>query len=71
MAVKTWKSDAVTIKVDYDKCKGHGTCVDECPSEVYELQDGKTVPVQIDACIECCACVEGCPEGAIEHSACE
>jgi NAD-dependent dihydropyrimidine dehydrogenase PreA subunit len=71
MAIKTWQSDAVTIKVDNDKCKGHGTCVDECPSEVFELQDGKTVPVQIDACIECCACVEGCPEGAIEHSACD
>lgn len=71
MAIKTWKSDAVTIKVDNDKCKGHGECVDECPSEVYELQDDKTVPVQIDACIECCACVEGCPEGAIEHSSCE
>ena len=71
MAIKTWKSDAVTIKVDNDKCKGHGECVDECPSEVYELQDDKTVPVQIDACIECCACVEGCPEGAIDHSACE
>ena len=71
MAIKTWKGDAVTIKVDNDKCKGHGACVDECPSEVYELQDGKTVPVQIDDCIECCACVEGCPEGAIEHSSCE
>lgn len=71
MTVKTWQGDAITIKVDNDKCKGHGACVDECPAEVYELQDGKTVPVQIDACIECCACVEGCPEGAIGHSSCE
>ena len=71
MNIRTWKSDAVTIKVDYDKCKGHSDCVDACPSEVYELTDGKTVPVNIDECIECCACAENCPEGAIDHSACE
>ena len=71
MDLKMWKSDAVTIKVDYDKCNGHGDCVDACPSEVYELIDDKAVPVNIDECVECCACVETCPEEAIEHSACE
>ena len=71
MSIKTWQSDAVTIKVDYDKCTGQGECADGCPSEVYELQGSKTVPVQIDDCIECCACVEACPEGAIIHSACD
>jgi len=71
MDLKMWKSDKVTIKVDYDKCKGHSECVDACPSEVYELIDGKAVPVNIDECVECCTCVETCPEGAIEHSACE
>lgn len=71
MNIKTWESDSVTIKVDYDKCNGQGKCVDVCPSEVYELQDGKTVPVKIDDCIECCACVENCPEEAIVHSSCD
>jgi NAD-dependent dihydropyrimidine dehydrogenase PreA subunit len=71
MDLKMWKSDAVTIKVDYDKCKGHGDCADDCPSEVYELIDDKAVPVNIDECVECCTCVETCPEEAIEHSACE
>ncbi|MBL0715839.1 MAG: 4Fe-4S binding protein [Desulfosarcina sp.] len=71
MTIKTWKSDAVAINVDYDKCKGLGDCADACPSEVYEVQDGKAVPVDIDQCIECCTCVETCPEGAITHSACE
>ena len=42
MDLKMWKSDTVTIKVDYDKCQGHGDCADACPSEVYELSDGKT-----------------------------
>jgi len=41
----------VTIKVDYDKCKGHGDCVDSCPGEVYELKDGKAVPVNINDCV--------------------
>jgi NAD-dependent dihydropyrimidine dehydrogenase PreA subunit len=71
MDIKTWKSEAVTIKVDNDKCKGHGDCVDACPSDVYELNNAKAVPVRINDCIECCTCVEVCPEFAIDHSACE
>ena len=71
MAVKTWQSDSVTIKVDYDKCKGHGDCVDSCPGEVYEIDNGnKAVPVNINDCVECCTCVEVCPENAIDHSSC-
>ncbi len=47
MAVKTWQSDMVTIKVDYDKSKGHGDCADSCPGEVYEIDNDKAVPVNI------------------------
>ncbi|MFC1812705.1 4Fe-4S ferredoxin [Thermodesulfobacteriota bacterium] len=65
MALKTWESDLVTIKVDYDKCKEHGDCVDSCPGEIYELKDGKTVPANINGCVEVC------PENAIDHSSCE
>jgi NAD-dependent dihydropyrimidine dehydrogenase PreA subunit len=71
MAVKTWQSDMVTIKVDYDKCKGHGDCADSCPAEVYEIDNDKAVPVNINDCVECCTCVEVCPEDAIDHSSCE
>jgi NAD-dependent dihydropyrimidine dehydrogenase PreA subunit len=70
MEIKTWQSDGVTIKVDYDKCKGHGRCVEYCPGEVYEIVDGKTAASAIDQCVECCTCVEVCPEQAIEHSSC-
>ena len=70
MDIKTWEGAEVTIKVDYDRCSGKGECVESCPSAVYELQSGKSVPVNIDACIECCGCVSICPEIAIEHSAC-
>lgn len=72
MAKKTWKSDEldVTIEIDYDKCKGHGNCVDECPCEVFELVDGKATAPNINECSECCLCVEGCPESAIKHNSC-
>lgn len=70
MDIKEWQDDAVTIRVDYDLCSGHGECVESCPGEVYELQDDKAVPVAIDGCVECCTCVSVCPEEAIEHSSC-
>ncbi len=69
MSVKEWTSGEVTIKIDYEKCIGHGDCAEGCPSSVYELQDGKAVPVNIGECIQCCACVRNCPEEAIQHSA--
>lgn len=71
MDIKEWQGDLITIKVDYDKCSGHGECVRACPGEVYELKDGKTVAVSVFDCVECCTCIEVCPEGAIEHSSCE
>jgi NAD-dependent dihydropyrimidine dehydrogenase PreA subunit len=68
--IKEWKSADWTIKIDYDKCVGAGECVDICPSEVFELVNGKSTPPNIDDCVECCSCVEVCPEDAIEHSSC-
>ncbi len=69
MVIKEFKGE-VTIKIDYDKCKGHAECVDVCPADVYELKDGKSTAPMVNDCIECCSCVEVCPEGAIEHSSC-
>lgn len=60
----------VKITVDKDKCVGCGECVDVCPSEVFELVDGKSEPINADECVECCACVEACPEEAITHESC-
>lgn len=37
--------------VDADKCVGCGECVDVCPVEVYELQDGKSNPVNGEECL--------------------
>jgi NAD-dependent dihydropyrimidine dehydrogenase PreA subunit len=69
--IKTWKSEMVTIQIDYDKCKGNRECVDSCPAEVYQLKDQKAVPININDCVECCTCVSVCPENAIAHSSCK
>lgn len=70
MGVKVFKSGDIVIKINHDKCNGDGACIDACPSEVFELKEGKSVAVRVEDCVECCSCVEACPEGAIEHSSC-
>jgi len=56
---------AYTLTVDQDKCVGCGECVDVCPAEVYELQDGKSNPVNAEECLGCESCVEVCQQSAI------
>ena len=72
MVVKKFTSESlgITIDVDFDKCTGCGECVNICPTETYELIDGKAHATKIDDCVQCCACVSACPEGAIVHSSC-
>ncbi|MBD3230212.1 MAG: 4Fe-4S dicluster domain-containing protein [Candidatus Lokiarchaeota archaeon] len=55
----------VKITVDEDLCTGCGTCVENCPSEVYEIVDNVSKVVNPEECIECLACEEQCPEEAI------
>ncbi len=54
-----------SVTVDTDKCAGCGECVDVCPVEVYELQDGKATPVNEEECLGCESCVEVCEQDAI------
>lgn len=51
--------------VDKEKCEGCGNCVDVCPADVFELQEGVAVVVNGEACLECGTCVEECPPQAI------
>jgi NAD-dependent dihydropyrimidine dehydrogenase PreA subunit len=53
------------VEVDKDKCVGDEECVGACPSQVFEMVDGKAEPVEMDECLGCETCVEVCPEDAI------
>ena len=53
------------VTVDKGKFDGKGECVDTCPANVFEIQDGKSEPVNMDECLGCESCVEVCPAGAI------
>ena len=53
------------VTVDKAKCDGCEECANLCPSEVFEMQNGKSEPVNADECVFCLTCVEGCPNGAI------
>ncbi len=50
--------------VDKDTCTGCENCVDICPVDAIEMQDGKAVVS--DDCIDCGQCVDECPVDAIE-----
>ncbi len=55
--------------VDSEKCKRDGICVAECPLQLIELKDRKSVPIPINGademCINCGHCVAVCPHGAM------
>lgn len=53
------------LEVDEEKCIGCGDCVEVCPEDVYELQNGKAVQVNGDECFGCQGCVKVCEQGAI------
>jgi len=58
---------AKVVKIIVDsKCTGCETCVNNCPANVYEIQEGKSVPVRVEDCILCRTCESQCPEGAIQ-----
>ncbi len=65
-----WKYEHFTITIDYEQCHACLPCVENCPTNVLEIENEKAVPVRIEDCTECCACVLVCPEDAIEHSSC-
>ena len=52
-------------KIDEEKCKSCGECVDVCPADVLEAADDKTNVANPDECLGCESCVSVCPEEAI------
>lgn len=51
--------------IDNSKCNACKTCIEVCPMECFEEQDGKVVVSKPDECIGCHACEVQCPTQAI------
>lgn len=50
--------------VEQNTCTGYSACVDICPVEAIEMQNGKAV-IDAEKCTDCGACVGECPVEAI------
>ncbi len=57
--------DVTTLTYLADKCVGCGRCIEVCPHEVFELNDGRARLVNKNACMECGACSNNCAFDAI------
>ncbi|MEW6003506.1 MAG: 4Fe-4S binding protein [Nitrospirota bacterium] len=53
------------VTVDTEKCEGCEECVNNCPVEVFRMNDGKADPVNADSCEGCETCTSVCPSGAV------
>jgi L-aspartate semialdehyde sulfurtransferase ferredoxin len=58
-----------TIKIDENACVGCGSCVEDCPNDVYELdvKIEKSKVINEEDCMACLSCHEICPSQAMEH----
>lgn len=50
---------------DQKACTECTECVEACPKNILELEDGKVKMINIEECTMCKACVDTCPEDAI------
>jgi len=58
--------NVVTLKLNQEKCKGCGMCINVCPHAVFLLKGDKVQIADKDSCMECGACAKNCSFSAIE-----
>lgn len=54
------------VIVDRELCTGCGICVDECPSNVFDMEDDLAEPNRLEDCTACKLCELDCPSEAIK-----
>ncbi len=52
--------------IEEAECTGCGLCIEVCPNEVLDLEEGIAVVVNEEACDGCGLCAEECPMSIIE-----
>lgn len=54
-----------TVEIDFDLCDNTQACEAVCPTDVFEIVDGRVRVSQASECTLCMKCVESCPAGAV------
>lgn len=52
--------------IEEEECTGCGICVEVCPNEVFDLEEGIAIVVDEESCDGCGLCAEECPMSVIE-----
>lgn len=55
------------VRIDGNKCKGCGVCVNICPAQAISLIE-RIANIDSRRCIECGRCINVCPVGAISFT---
>jgi NAD-dependent dihydropyrimidine dehydrogenase PreA subunit len=58
-------SDWALPEIDRKKCVLCGTCVEDCPQHVMDMQANALVIARPQDCNFCAVCEQICPEGAV------
>jgi iron only hydrogenase large subunit-like protein len=52
------------LRVDAERCRGHLTCMRECPTHAIRVRDNRAV-ISHELCVDCGICIQTCPAGAV------
>lgn len=53
------------VTIEASTCEGCSECVESCPAQCLEMQDGKATVLDGTDCLGCETCVTVCPSGSV------
>jgi NAD-dependent dihydropyrimidine dehydrogenase PreA subunit len=56
----------ILVKINEELCDGCGTCVEQCPNQVFVVVDQKSQAQNSKDCMACYLCETACPKLAIK-----